>query len=50
MTTQQMENLSINEEGEEQGFCFDLDEDGEENIDLKWCLMGRLLCDQEIHI
>lgn len=49
MATQDLEKLSINEEGEEDGFWFDLEEDGGENIDLQWCLVGRFMCDRAIH-
>lgn len=45
-----MENLNINEKGDEEGFCFDLEENGEDNVDFKWCLVGRFLCDRAIHI
>lgn len=49
MATPGLENLSMKDEGEEEGFCFDLEEDGHENSDLQWCLVGRFLCDRAIH-
>ncbi|GAU32101.1 hypothetical protein TSUD_358070 [Trifolium subterraneum] len=49
MSSINLEDLSIhNEEGEE-GFSFDFEEDGEEVSDMRWCLLGRLLCDRPIH-
>ncbi|XP_058726793.1 uncharacterized protein At4g02000-like [Vicia villosa] len=50
-----MADLNVNElslEGDEEegGFCFDVDEDGEEVGDLRLCLVGRFLCDKPIHV
>ncbi|XP_058760512.1 uncharacterized protein At4g02000-like [Vicia villosa] len=50
MVTPSMENLSINDEYDLEGFCFDVEEDGDEVSDLKWCLVGRFLCDRFIHV
>jgi hypothetical protein len=43
-----IESLSVHEEGEE-GFRFDFDEDEEDQMDLRWCLVGRFLCERTIH-
>jgi 14-3-3 protein epsilon len=44
-----LEGLSIHEE-EEGGFRFDFEEEDEEQVDLlRWCLVGRFLCDKTIH-
>lgn len=43
-------NLSIHKEGEEEGFYFDLEEEGGDVVDLRWCLIGRFLCDKPIHV
>ncbi|GAU42644.1 hypothetical protein TSUD_398490 [Trifolium subterraneum] len=43
-----LEGLSLNEEGDE-GFVFDFEEDGDEQVDLRWCLVGRFLCERAIH-
>jgi hypothetical protein len=48
MASPNLEGLSIHEE-EEEGFTFDLEEEGDEQVDLKWCLVGRFLCDRPIH-
>ncbi|XP_058746288.1 uncharacterized protein At4g02000-like [Vicia villosa] len=45
-----IEGLSLGEDREEEGFCFDLDEEGDEVGDLSWCLVGRFLCDRPIHL
>lgn len=50
MSSAQLEGLSLHEEGEEEGICFDIDENGEERGDLRWCLVGRFLCDRTIHV
>jgi hypothetical protein len=42
-----LDGLSLNEE-EEEGFSFEFEEVGEE-VDLRWCLVGRFLCDRTIH-
>jgi hypothetical protein len=44
-----LEDLSIHEE-EEEGFVFDMEEEGEEQIDFRWCLIGRFLSDRTIHV
>ncbi|MCI62428.1 hypothetical protein A2U01_0083685, partial [Trifolium medium] len=43
-----LEGLSLQEE-EEQGFSFDFEEEGDDNVDFRWCLIGRFLCDRPIH-
>jgi 14-3-3 protein epsilon len=48
MANPNLEGLSIHEE-EEEGFCFDFDEEGEEQVNLQWCLVGRFLCERPIH-
>jgi hypothetical protein len=48
MAQPNLEGLSIHEE-EEGGFCFDFDDEHEEQVDLKWCLVGRFLCERTIH-
>jgi 14-3-3 protein epsilon len=50
MASSQLEGLSLNVEGEEEGFCFDIEEEGEELGDLRWCLVGRFLGDRPIHV
>ncbi|XP_058732855.1 uncharacterized protein At4g02000-like [Vicia villosa] len=50
MASPNLEGLSINDEGEEDGFCFDADDGGKEAVDLRWCLIGRFLCDRAIHV
>ncbi|XP_045822007.1 uncharacterized protein LOC123914889 [Trifolium pratense] len=42
-----LEGLSLQEE--EEGFSFDFEEEGDEQVDLRWCLVGRFLCDRAIH-
>lgn len=49
MTSSNIEGLSLHEEGEEDDFCFNVEEDGEESCDLRWCLVGRFLYDRPIH-
>ncbi|MCH92514.1 hypothetical protein A2U01_0013454 [Trifolium medium] len=45
-----LEGLSLHEEeGEVEGFSFDFDEEGDEQVDLRWCLVGRFLCERVIH-
>jgi 14-3-3 protein epsilon len=48
MATPNLEGLSLHEE-EEEGFVFDFDEEGEEQVNLQWCLVGRFLCERPIH-
>ncbi|GAU14523.1 hypothetical protein TSUD_250650 [Trifolium subterraneum] len=43
-----LDGLSLHEE-EEEGFSFDFDEGGDEQVDLRWCLVGRFLCEKAIH-
>ncbi|KAK2423100.1 zinc knuckle (CCHC-type) family protein [Trifolium repens] len=43
-----LDGLSLHEE-EEEGFSFDFEEEGDEQMDLRWCLVGRFLCDKTIH-
>ncbi|XP_058782355.1 uncharacterized protein At4g02000-like [Vicia villosa] len=50
MATPNLNNLSINDDGEDEGFCFDLEEDSSEAADLKLCLIGRFLCDKLVHV
>ncbi|MCI24316.1 hypothetical protein A2U01_0045499, partial [Trifolium medium] len=33
----------------EEGFCFDFGEEEETQVDLRWCLVGRFICDRAIH-
>ncbi|MCH80000.1 hypothetical protein A2U01_0000762, partial [Trifolium medium] len=42
-----LDGLSLHEE--EEGFSFDFEEEGDEQVDLRWCLIGRFLCDRAIH-
>jgi hypothetical protein len=42
-----LEGLSLHEE--EEGFRFDFDDEGDEQVDLRWCLVGRFLCERAIH-
>jgi hypothetical protein len=44
-----LDGLSLHEEEEEEGFCFDFDEEEAEQVDLRWCLVGRFLCERAIH-
>ncbi|PNX65080.1 hypothetical protein L195_g054353, partial [Trifolium pratense] len=44
-----LEGLSLHEE-EEEGFNFEFDEEGDEQGDLRWCLIGRFLCEKTIHV
>ncbi|XP_058732616.1 uncharacterized protein LOC131604171 [Vicia villosa] len=50
MASLSMENLSINDDGEGEGFCFDLENEECEAADLRLCLVGRFLCDKPIHV
>ncbi|MCH94785.1 hypothetical protein A2U01_0015752 [Trifolium medium] len=44
-----LDGLSLHEE-EEEGFSFDFEEEGDgEQMDLRWCLVGRFLCEKAIH-
>jgi hypothetical protein len=42
-----LEVLSLQEE-ENEGFSFDLEDEGDEIGDLRWCLIGRFLCERVI--
>ncbi|PNY17922.1 hypothetical protein L195_g014678 [Trifolium pratense] len=42
-----LEGLSLNEE--EEGFRFEFDEEEDEQVDLRWCLVGRFICERAIH-
>lgn len=50
MTSPNIKRLSLQEEGEEEGFCFDLDEYEDDSCDLRWCLVGKFLCNRPIHV
>lgn len=50
MSNSHHEGLSLNEEGEEEGFCFNIEKDGEKVGDFRWCLVGRFLCGRPIHV
>jgi hypothetical protein len=41
MASPNLENLSIHDI-EEEGFTFDIEEKGDEQVDLKWCLECKL--------
>ncbi|GAU23029.1 hypothetical protein TSUD_336770 [Trifolium subterraneum] len=43
-----LDGLSLHEE-EEEGFSFDFEEEGDEQVDLRWCLVGRFLCEKAFH-
>ncbi|KAI5448130.1 hypothetical protein KIW84_015527 [Lathyrus oleraceus] len=42
MASLNIEGLSIQEEEDDGGFCFDVGEVGDESCDLQWCLVGSL--------
>jgi 14-3-3 protein epsilon len=48
MASPNIEGLSL-QENEEEGFCFEFVEEGDEQADFQWCLIGRFLCDRPIH-
>lgn len=50
MVSLNIEGLSIKEEEDDGGFCFDVGEVGDESCDLQWCLVRRFLCDKLIHL
>ncbi|XP_058759671.1 uncharacterized protein LOC131632982 [Vicia villosa] len=50
MSTPNLEDLSLHEEVDDEGFCFEVDEEGDEVGGLRWCLVGRFLCDRPIHL
>jgi hypothetical protein len=43
-----LDGLSLDDEGEE-GFCFDFDDVEDEQVELRWCLVGRFLCERAVH-
>jgi hypothetical protein len=43
-----LDGLSLHDE-EEEGFSFDFDDEEEEQVDLRWCLVGRFICERVIH-
>ncbi|PNX98829.1 hypothetical protein L195_g022087, partial [Trifolium pratense] len=43
MANLNLEDLSIHAEEEEDGFIFDMEEEGDEQVDFMWCLIGRFL-------
>ncbi|MCI12236.1 DUF4283 domain protein, partial [Trifolium medium] len=49
MSNINLEDLSLQSE-EEEGFVFDIGEEGEEQLDFRWCLVGRFLGDRPIHV
>ncbi|GAU21829.1 hypothetical protein TSUD_176750 [Trifolium subterraneum] len=49
MSSINLEDLSLHSDGGEEGFSFDFEEDGEVQNNLRWCLVGRFLCDRPIH-
>ncbi|KAK2408416.1 hypothetical protein QL285_043929 [Trifolium repens] len=49
MESEDMANLSLNG-GEDEGFDFAFEEDEEAVEDLRWCLIGRFLCERTIHV
>ncbi|XP_058746447.1 uncharacterized protein LOC131619359 [Vicia villosa] len=50
MASPSIDDLSLQEEDDEGGFCFDVEEEGSEAGDLRLCLVGRFLCDKPIHV
>jgi 14-3-3 protein epsilon len=49
MSNINLEDLSLHEE-EEEGFTFDIEEEGENQVDFRWCLVGRFLTDRTFHV
>jgi hypothetical protein len=49
MASVNLEDLPIHAE-EEEGFIFDIGEDEGEQIDFRWCLLGRFLSNRPIHV
>jgi hypothetical protein len=43
-----LDELSLDDDGEE-GFCFDFDDVEDDQVELRWCLVGRFLCERAIH-
>ncbi|CAK8568524.1 unnamed protein product [Lathyrus sativus] len=50
MASPNIEELSIHDENEEEGFCFEVNEEGDETSNLRWCLVGRFLSDRPFHV
>jgi hypothetical protein len=48
MAQHSLDGLSLHEE-EEEGFCFDFEEEDDNQVDLRWCLIGRFLSERVIH-
>lgn len=48
MTSLNIEWLSLQGKGKEEGFCFDLGKDY--SCDLRWCLVDRFFCDIPVHV
>ncbi|GAU27412.1 hypothetical protein TSUD_356480 [Trifolium subterraneum] len=48
MSNINLEDLSFQEE--EEGFTSDIEEEGENQVDFRWCLVGRFLTDRPIHV
>ncbi|KAK2458187.1 hypothetical protein QL285_005377 [Trifolium repens] len=49
MAEPNLADLSIHDE-EEGRFSFDFEEDGDHQNDLRWCLVGRFICDRPFHV
>jgi 14-3-3 protein epsilon len=49
MDSERLVNLSL-DGGEEEGFAFEFDEGEDEVEELRWCVVGRFLCDRTIHV
>src|SRR4051812_20108425 len=43
-------DLSLQDDEEEGGFCFDVEDEVSEAGDIRLCLVGRFLCDKPIHV
>ncbi|GAU39012.1 hypothetical protein TSUD_378880 [Trifolium subterraneum] len=46
MSTVNLEDLSLQEEG----FVFDMEEGEDDQVDFRWCLVGRFLSNRSIHV
>jgi hypothetical protein len=49
MSSINLEDLSLHGE-EEEGFTFDIEDEGDSQVDFRWCLVGRFLSDRPIHV
>ncbi|KAK2417112.1 hypothetical protein QL285_039450 [Trifolium repens] len=49
MASEDLANLSL-DGGPNEGFTFEFEDDEEEVLDLRWCILGRFLCDKTIHV